>query len=172
MSFIAHNGFRTRDPRVKVYLPSRMRVHSAWADACIHNVSTRGLLVSSEGAPEPGAYVEIRRGQNVIIGRAVWKKDRFFGVRAQDRIDLASLQADPARSGAPALRVERRSEDRFKQDAVAARTLERNRALSRLFQFGVIALAVTVAALMVATAVYSMLAEPLGRLTHAMAGAR
>lgn len=172
MSFIAHHGFKTRDPRVKVYLPSRMRVNSAWTDACIHNVSTRGLLVSSDGAPEPGAYIEIRRGQNVIIGRAVWKKDRFFGVRAQDRVDLASLQAAPTRGGAPGLRVERRSEDRFRQDAVAARTLERNRALSRLFQFVVIALAVVIAAVMVATAVYSVLAEPLGRLTHAMAGAQ
>ncbi len=172
MTFIAHHGFKARDPRVKVFLPSRMRVNSAWADACIHNVSARGMLVTSDAAPEPGDYIEIRRGRNVIIGRAVWRKNQFFGVRTQDRIDLGALQTAPAQAGgSPAPGIERRSEDRFRQDAVVARTMERNRALSRLFQFGFLALAVGVAAVMVASTVYDVLSTPADRITDAMNGA-
>ena len=154
MAGIAHQSLKKRDPRVKVFMPSRMRVNAAWSDVCIHNVSARGLLVASDGAPEPGDYVEIRRGQSVIIGRALWKKDRFFGVRTQDRIDLAALQGEPARPGAvPG--IERRTRDRFKQDAAVARSLERDRAFSRMFQFGVLTLAAGTASVVVGAAVYA-----------------
>ena len=170
------NGFKARDPRTKVFLPSRIRVGGAWADACIHNISARGLLVASDEAPKPGSYVEIRRGRNVIIGRAVWKKDRFFGVRTQDRIDLLALQADPTqtrgRSGAdqPDGVTERRREDRFKRDAAMARTLERNIAISRNIQFGLIGSVAVVASVVIATAAYNALTGPFGRIQRAMLG--
>src|SRR3569623_609886 len=90
-------GFRPRDPRVAVLLPSRRRVGALWVEACIHNVSSRGLLVASDEVPKPGTYVEIRRGRNIMTGRAVWAKGRLFGVRMQDRIELAALKQDPAR---------------------------------------------------------------------------
>jgi hypothetical protein len=170
---IAQHGLRERDPRTTVFLPSRMRVNSSWTDACIHNVSARGMLVASDRAPDPGAYVEIRRGQAVIIGQAVWKKNQFFGVRTQDRIDLAVLQGQPARNGdAAGAKVERRSEDRFRKDAAIARTLERDRAFARLFQFGILAFAVAAASVMVASSVYGVLSAPVDRMTRAMAGAQ
>jgi hypothetical protein len=173
---VVQNGFKDRDPRVKVFLPSRIRVGSAWADACIHNVSARGLLVAADDVPKPGSYVEIRRGHNVIIGRAVWKKERFFGVRTQDRIDLPALQVEPTRSSGrsaantPNSAMERRREDRFKKDAAMARKLERSLALSRVLQFGLIALAAVGASAVVATAVHSVLGVPFDLIQQAMAG--
>lgn len=169
-------GFRPRDPRVAVLLPSRMRVGALWVEACIHNVSSRGLLVASDEVPKPGTYVEIRRGRNIMIGRAVWAKGRLFGVRMQDRIDLAALKQDPARAGGrrevddPAEQVERRRDDRFKHDAAIARKLERHRALSRLMQFGLVVFGTVAASAIVATAVYSALEAPLGQIEQAMAG--
>lgn len=167
-------GFRPRDPRVTVLLPSRMRVGATWVEACIHNVSSRGLLVASDEAPKPGTYVEIRRGRSVLVGRAVWAKGRLFGVRTQDRVDLAALKQEAGRAAGhrdadgPAGQFERRREDRFKQDAAIARKLERNRALSRLFQFGLIAIGTAGASAIVATAVYSALEAPLARIQQAM----
>ncbi len=173
MAVIARLGLKARDPRTTVFLPARMRVESAWSDACIHNVSARGLLVSSGGAPRPGTYVEIRRGRAVIIGRAVWQKDRFFGVRTQDRIDIAVLQGAPDGEGrASGQRNDRRQADRYRQDAVVARSLERNRALSRLLQFGLLVLGAGLAAWIVAAAVYSVLATQADQVTRALAGAR
>ena len=168
-------GLRPRDPRIKVLLPSRMRVGALWVEACIHNVSSRGLLVASDEAPRPGTYVEIRRGRNVLIGRAVWARGRMFGVRTQDRVDLAALKADPAAvgrrgdAGGPDGPIERRGEDRFQRDAATARALERNRALSHLMQFGLIAFGAVAACAFVATAAYSVLQAPLARIQQAMA---
>ncbi|QDZ08491.1 PilZ domain-containing protein [Sphingomonas panacisoli] len=171
MAMIARLGLKARDPRTTVLLPSRMRIESAWSDACIHNVSARGLLVSADDAPRAGAYVEIRRGRAVIIGRAVWQKDRFFGVRTQDRIYLAVLQGGPAQNdNAP--RNDRRHADRYQQDAAVARSLERNRAFARLFQFGVVALGVGFVGWIAASSVYSVLSKPAERITNAMAAAR
>jgi hypothetical protein len=165
-------AFKNRDPRKKVFLPSRMRTGAAWVDACIHNVSARGLLVASDEAPRPGSYVEIRRGRNIIIGRAVWTKDRFFGVRTQDPIDLPALQREPRTDvDRPDGKVERRREERFRQDAATARTLERNRAISRAAQFVLVASAATVASAAIAAAVYNRLAAPLDRIQQAMTGA-
>ena len=148
-----------------------MRVGAAWVDACIHNVSARGLLVASDEAPRAGSYVEIRRGRNVIIGRAVWKKDRFFGVRTQDPIDLPALQREP-RQGmeGPDGAVERRTEARFKQDAVTARALERSLAMSRAVQFGLVAFAAAAASAVIATAAYRSLAAPIDRIQRALSG--
>lgn len=168
---IARLGLKARDPRTTVFLPSRMRIDSAWSDACIHNVSARGMLVSSDSAIRPGAYIEIRRGQSVIIGRAVWQKDRFVGVRTQDRIDLAVLQGGPAQNdNAP--RNDRRHADRYQQDAAAARSLERSQTFARLFQFGVIALGVGLAGWIAAASVHGALARPAERITNAMAAAQ
>lgn len=169
-------GFRPRDPRVKVLLPSRMRVGARWVEACIHNVSSRGLLVASDEAPKPGTYVEIRRGRNVMVGRAVWSNGRLFGLRMQDRIDLAALKEDPRRAGRrgdaddQAGQVERRHDDRFSQDAAIARRLERHRTMSRLMQFALIAFATVAASAIVASAVYSALQAPLAQIQQAMAG--
>lgn len=173
---VLQHGFKQRDPRIKVLLPARMKVGQAWADACIHNVSSHGMLVASDQAPTPGTYVDIRRGQNVIIGRAIWRKDRFFGVRTQDGIDLAALKRDPAHGaprrdpGMPNTHAERRRDSRDRKDAVAARTLERSRAISRLMEFGLIAFVAIAAAVMIGHTVYGELVAPFSDAKQAMLG--
>ncbi len=171
---VLQQGLRQREPRIKVLLPSRMKVGSAWADAVIHNVSSRGLLAAAEDAPAPGAYLEIRRGTNIIVGRVMWRKDRFFGVRTQDAIDLAALSATPQRpSPRAAIEAargpERRGTDRLSRDVATARRLERNRELSRLFQLVVVGSAAVAAGAAVAYEAYEVLAAPLRQATHAMA---
>lgn len=66
--------------------------------------------------------------------------------------------------------IERRREDRFEKDAAVARKLERNRAMSRIFQFGAIAFAAVVSSLMLAAGVQSTLGGPIDLIEQAMAG--
>ena len=164
-------GFRNRDPRTKVVLPARLRSGASWSDACIHNVSSRGMLVASNAAPAPGTYIELRRGPNIVVGRVVWQKDRFFGLRAQDRIDLDRLRrttdaaSDPAGDHAA---VERRSDRRLNDDVQRARALERSRAIAKASQFVTLALLCLGASLFAGHAVHKMLSEPMARITAVM----
>lgn len=173
MLSVLRQGMRPREPRIRVLLPSRMRVGSTWVDAHIHNISSRGLLVASDEAPAPGTYMEIRRGRTVIVGRAVWAKGRMFGVRTQDRIDLAALQAEPTRGAggrADERRDARHRDDPVRRDAAMARTLERNRAMSHFLQFGLIVFASVAACGLAASAVYGVLEGPLASVRQAMGG--
>ena len=172
---VLQQGFRQREPRIAVLLPARMKVGSAWSDAVIHNVSSRGLLAAAEDAPARGTYLEIRRGANVIVGRVMWRKDRFFGVRTQDMIDLAALSAapqrrDPRAASAAARGPERRGVERLGGDVATARRLERNRERSRLVQFVVLGSAAIAAGAAVAYEAFVMLAAPLRQAGAAMAG--
>ncbi|RZM26822.1 MAG: PilZ domain-containing protein, partial [Sphingomonas sp.] len=67
-------GFRPREERITVLIPSRMRLESQWHDLVIHNVSSRGLMAGCDSPPAVGSYVEIRRGTIVIVGRVQWTK--------------------------------------------------------------------------------------------------
>lgn len=172
---VLQQGFRKREARVPVLLPARMKRGSAWVDATIHNVSSRGMLVATNDPPDAGAYVDIRRGSNVMIGRVAWRKDRFFGVRTQDRIDLPALQRPPQRPGAgPSAgrspdASERRSADRSRSDAAVARRLERNRTLSHLLQFTTLGLFAAIACAGLAMGVYNVLRAPAALIQNAMA---
>lgn len=94
-------------------LPARMRSQSGWSDACILNISSRGLLVYSNGAAQPGTFVEVRRGGQLVIARVVWRKNQRIGLHSPDPVhvediigaDSTAAAAIPAASGAS---IERR----------------------------------------------------------------
>src|SRR5690606_30114952 len=89
---------KAREPRRQVILPARMRVGGQWCDVRIRNVSSRGLMAQGEDAPQTGTYVEIRRADQVVIGRTVWRNGDRFGVRTQDQLNVeALLGARPGR---------------------------------------------------------------------------
>ena len=169
-------GFRQREERVKVLIPSRMRVGTQWVDIVIHNVSSRGLMGGCDQPPPPGTYVEIRRGTLVIVGRAVWTKGRFFGLRSQDRLSVKALVEEPRLAGRPQ-RVaqdnsdERRSDNRLQAEARLARQVERSRAFAAAFQYGVAAAVVLTVAGLGASTVYDVLSKPAATIAHSMAQA-
>lgn len=82
-------------------VPCRMNVDGRWSNGCIHDVSDKGLLVSSSEPPILGTYVDIRRGTLVIIGRVVWNGGSRFGVRTQDPVSLAALLSEPVMKHRP-----------------------------------------------------------------------
>ena len=87
----AFSELKAREPRISVVVPARMRIGARWTDACILNISSRGLLVRSPQPAERGSYVELRRGDQVIIGRVVWRCGARLGLRSQDRVPVEAI---------------------------------------------------------------------------------
>lgn len=140
---LAGLGFKTREPRLAVMIQARMRCGAAWKDIFIRNISSRGMLVQAESPPAPGTYVEIRKASETVVGRAVWRGGRHFGVRTQDRVNIDALLG-AAQVPQPAYPRERRVASR--RTGSLATLGERSRALSSAFQYLVFgAIAVTVA---------------------------
>ena len=162
---------KTREPRRKVLIQARMRIEGAWADVCIRDISSRGLLLQAAAAPERGNYIEIFRAGHVIIGRVVWKNDRRFGVQTQDRMNIEALVQQPLLS-TPERRVaaRRESSDRIsspRQPSAAGiiDRIEHSRRISAAFQFGFITLCGAFAAVTAVSLVGEAVSAPLAQLS-------
>ena len=75
-------------------LHARMRASTGWTDACILNVSSRGLLInaSATGAVT-GSEVELRHGAHVIVAEVVWRKGTRAGLRTDQRVPVDEIMA-------------------------------------------------------------------------------
>ena len=142
-------GLKPREPRQTVLIRARMRTDLGWSDATIHNLSSNGLMVEASVPAERGAYIEIRRGRHVIVGRAMWRHGLRFGIRSQDRLAIADIIAEPVATdrvkkpgadSAPAL-LERRAEDRQRASVRLDAKQQRSRWLGSALQFSAIVLA-------------------------------
>jgi hypothetical protein len=77
--------------RTNVVLAARIRANSGWGDACILNVSSRGLLISSSRVGGEGSTVELRHGQHAIVAQVVWRKGTRAGLRAKNRVPIEEI---------------------------------------------------------------------------------
>ena len=166
--WVSGSGMKPREPRRKVLIQARMRIEGVWADICIRDISSRGLLIQAAAAPERGSYIEIFRGPHVLVGRVVWKKDRRFGVQTQDRMDIEALVQQPLLSS-PDRRVastrqqlsDRRSCPAQSEAAGIERRIERSRRASAALQFGVLITCGVFAAMTAVSLVGKALSAPL-----------
>lgn len=93
---------RPRELRRRVVLPARLRHGAQWADVCILNVSSRGLMIQSARAEPEGSLVELRRGQHVIVARVVWREGARVGLQSDDRVPVEEIMS---LSGSQALQL-------------------------------------------------------------------
>jgi hypothetical protein len=116
---------------------ARMRLGVRWSDVCILNLSSRGLMARSAEVPQPGSYVEMRRGCHIIVARVVWTDDQRFGAMTQDVLPLDQIVHEP--QSAPAADPGRSPPERRQSPrrATAARH-EQSRQISRAMEFGFI----------------------------------
>lgn len=106
-----------------------MRLGGAWSDACILNISSRGLMIQSGRGLAQGNLVELRRGDHVIIGRVVWQEGARAGLQSEDRLPVDEILT---LSQAPSLqltavngkRVERRKRPRHEDSRLRGRAIE------------------------------------------------
>lgn len=82
---------KPRELRRSVVVPARLRHGAGWSDACIVNVSSRGMLIHTSRPLAKGSEVEIRRGDQAILARVVWRDGARAGLQAQDRVPVEQI---------------------------------------------------------------------------------
>jgi hypothetical protein len=78
---------RSRELRRRVIMPARLRSSNGWTDACILNISSRGLMIHSARTGPEGSSVELWRGEHAIVARVIWQD----GARSEDRLPVDQI---------------------------------------------------------------------------------
>jgi hypothetical protein len=122
---------KPRELRRRVVVPARLRHGAAWTDACILDISSRGLMIHTGRQIAKGTQVEVRRGDHVIIARVIWRDGGRAGLRAEDRVPIEDIM----RLGqSPALRLTAGPAKRRKRP----RPQELSRLQGRAMEFGTV----------------------------------
>ena len=145
-------------------VPARMQAGGRWRDACILNISSRGLLLHSSDAPGAGSYLEIRRGQHVMVARVVWSEAERFGVHTQDWLPVDAIVRDLPPTGAA-----KAGETRFVERRRQSReNHERSRQAGRWLEYAAFAMGGMIAASSAYGAVSMAMARPMAELDAAL----
>jgi len=159
-------SFKPREERKALVLSARMLAEQGWRDVSVRNVSSRGMMLRCETPPARNTFVEIRHQKACVVGRVVWSSGTAFGINSQDTIDLAELL-----SQAPAMPMKENNDRRLHARGGAGRSVqmrvlpaeEASRIFARLFDWSVVAVAVSFAALGIADVAQDALQQPLER---------
>lgn len=117
---------KPRELRRRVLVPARLRHGASWSDACILNISSRGLMIHTGRQLSEGAEVEIRRADHVIVARVVWRDGGRAGLRAEERIAVEELVT---LGQLPALQLTQRTGERRKHPRPGDQSRHRGRML-------------------------------------------
>jgi hypothetical protein len=108
-----------------------MRAVCGWSDACILNVSSRGLLINAPAvSATKGSTIELWHGDRVIVATVVWRKGSRAGLQTDDRVpvdDILALSSEKTAqlTAAPWPTADRRRKPRKNDDnRVRGRRLE------------------------------------------------
>lgn len=157
---------KAREERLRVVLPARIRMGSAWNDARILNISSRGLLVQTPGPVARGSYVELRKDDHVIVARVMWQDQSRLGLRTQDQVQVEQILSGTKAAG---LRLVVDGQD-FSEWRPTVRAHDRSRQRGRLFEFGLVAGLAACAAGSAFGVVHEVLAGPLHLAQLALGG--
>ena len=145
-------------------LPARMRTSRGWSDACILNVSSRGLMVHSNMTAFKEGTVELRHGDHSIIAHVIWRQGAKAGLRAKDPIPVdAMLSVSEAQlvQGLGLPLAERRRRPRTHDDS---------RDQGRMFEFTIIAVIASALGFGFSFWVSEVLTQPLAIIRSALGG--
>jgi hypothetical protein len=81
------------EERTKVLIRAALRGAGAERDACILDISSRGMLLTMADPPPHGGFVEVVAQGHELVGQVEWAKGRRFGIRFRDRINHAAYIA-------------------------------------------------------------------------------
>lgn len=146
-----------RETRESVLFPVRVRDEDHWSDGRIRNISSRGLMLEMDEPPPRGSFIEIRRGDIIIVGQVRWSSDTQCGLRTQDRVPVDRLvhpTAGPRHHFTGDEPLERRVQVRVMTPHEIA---ERSRSRARLFQSLSLIIAGAVGAAFFAMLMYDLL---------------
>lgn len=145
---------------------------ATWSDACIHEVASRLIVISSKAALRVGSYVDVRRGTLIIIGRVTWARDGRFGIRTQDPVSASALVSEPRLSQRPAASdgAERRGPARQRAPLSPAEQAERSRRISSTLQYVALTAAASGGAYLLASQLYLAISVPFARISAVLGG--
>jgi PilZ domain-containing protein len=157
---------RPRELRRRVLLPARLRTSAGWSDACILNVSSRGLLINANQTVAQGSNIELRHREHVIIARVIWRNGSRVGLSAEDWVPIDEILILSHSSGLQltartCAAVERRNQPRTHDDS---------RLLGRTIEFASVAIIATTLSLGLYSLVAQALGEPMARIRIALSG--
>ncbi|HET7575817.1 MAG TPA: hypothetical protein VFK19_04515 [Sphingomicrobium sp.] len=150
--------------RRQVVVPARMRMGAFWSDACILNVSSRGLMIRASRAAQQGSVIEVWRGDLVIVARVVWRSGVRAGLQAEDRVPVEEIMMIGQSPSLQLIAGERPSYERRKRP----RTHEQSRFRAKALEFASVA---AIAACLAGAAAITMekaLARPLAMVSFAL----
>lgn len=87
---------KDREDRTRTMLRATLRDDRAERDACVLDLSHRGLMATATPAPKRGAYIQITIGRHQIDGQVQWSEGRRFGMRLRERIDVIAVLGNEA----------------------------------------------------------------------------
>ena len=79
------------EPRVRATVRARLRDASGERDVCIIDISTRGVLATSDFPPRRGDFVELQIGRNHLAGQVKWTGEHRFGISLRERVSVAAM---------------------------------------------------------------------------------
>ena len=145
-----------------------MRISAGWNDACILNISERGLMVrATSTSPRCGSYVEIRRGARIIIGRVMWARQGRFGLATQDSLDVQSIIAAPDGDGTEAAALVTTALYDRRTTARLDTAFDRSRQLSSSFEFGCVTVFAVAGSMIAYSAVAQLFTAPMAAIEQA-----
>lgn len=151
-----------RELRRRVVVPARLRHGASWSDACILNLSSRGLMIHTGRPILEGTQVEVRRGDHVIVARVMWRDGGRAGLRAEERVPVEEIMT---LGQSPSLQLTAATGERRKHP----RPEDRSRLRGKAIEFaGVVTIAVSLAAAGLAM-VEAAFARPLAMVSAALA---
>lgn len=133
---------KEREDRTRTMLRATLREGHAEREACVLDLSHRGLMATSTPAPRRGVYITLTIGRHEIDGQVQWSEGRRFGVRLRERVDVLAVLGNEA--GPTLLAAAEKARGRASPEARAAYA----RHVAHGFSYGVfIAVAAAVAGL-------------------------
>ena len=146
---------RPRELRRRVVLPARLRHGAGWSDACILNVSSRGMMIQSAKPSTLGSTVELYRGAYVIQAKVMWLDGLRAGLQVDEGLPVEDILTQGQAPGLHITAVDSRLVDRRTRPRGADASRWRGRAI----EFGGTAFI----AVMLCAAAVTMLSEAFAR---------
>ncbi len=87
---------KDREDRTRTMLRATLRDGGAERDACVLDLSHRGLMATATPAPKRGAYITLKVGRHELDGQVQWSEGRRFGLRLRERIDVLAVLGNEA----------------------------------------------------------------------------
>ncbi len=93
---------KPREHRHRVLVRAKLRAGGLPVDACIRDISSKGMMIHSTAPPARGTYVEVVTATQTIVGRVVWDADMRFGIHTREKLHVELIVGELRTGRAPA----------------------------------------------------------------------